>query len=138
MLSGKTLLLDTNYSKNDKILCFLKINMVEQASLEFRLNLNHVEYLLILALAVTGCVSISAFASLVAIPVGIISSAVGKKICAIIARIKKYKPIIKKKTKKHDNIVLLGKDKLNAIEILIFNSLINSYVSHEKFVFVNG
>ena len=112
--------------------------MVEQASFEFRLNLNHVEYLLILALAVTGCVSTSAFVSLVPIPVGIISSAVGKKIWAIIAGIKKYQPIIKKKTKKHDNIVLLGKDKLNAIEIPIFNSLIDSYISHEKFVFVNG
>ena len=45
--------------------------------------------------AVTGCVSISAFPSLVGIPVYITSSAVGLKICAITAGIKKYKPIIK-------------------------------------------
>ena len=38
--------------------------------------LNDVEHLLILASTVTGCVSISAFASLVAFPVGITSSAV--------------------------------------------------------------
>ena len=38
--------------------------------------LNDVEHLLILASIVTGCVSISAFASLVAFPVGITSSAV--------------------------------------------------------------
>ena len=40
------------------------------------------------------------------IPVGIASSAIGLKICAIIAGIKKYKSIIKKKKKKHGKIVL--------------------------------
>ena len=56
----------------------------------------HVEHLLILASAVT-CVSFSAFASLVCVPVGITSFAVGLKICAIIVEIKKYKSIIKKR-----------------------------------------
>ena len=100
--------------------------------------LNYVEHLLILVSTVTGCVSISAFASLVAIPVGITSSAVGIKICAITAGIKKYKSIIKKKKKKHDKIVLLGKDKLNTIEVLISKALIDSYISHDKFVSVNN
>ena len=52
-------------------------------------NLNYVEHLLILAATVTGCVSIFAFVSLVAIPVGVTSSAVGIKICAITTGIKK-------------------------------------------------
>ena len=43
------------------------------------------------------CVSISAFASLIGIPAGIASSAVGIKICTIAAIIKKYKSITKKK-----------------------------------------
>ena len=51
--------------------------------------------------------------------------------------IKKYKSIIKKK-KKHDKIILLGKDKLNAIEVLISKALINSYVSNDEFVSVNN
>ena len=59
--------------------------------------LNYVEHLLILVSTVTGCVSISAFASLVAIPVAIMSFAVGISICAITAGIKKYISIIKKK-----------------------------------------
>ena len=67
--------------------------------------LNYVENLLILVSTVTACVSISAFASLVTIPVGITSSAVGIKNCAITVGIKTYKLIIKKK-KKHDKIVL--------------------------------
>ena len=40
---------------------------------------NYVEHVLILVSPVTGCVSISAFVSLVVIPVGITSSAVGIK-----------------------------------------------------------
>ena len=86
--------------------------MAEEASLEFRLKkidetgnylldeikhndllsekykktckyLSCVEHLLILASAITGCVSISAFASLVCLSVDITSSAIGIKICAI-------------------------------------------------------
>ena len=46
-------------------------------------TLNYIEHFLILASTITGCVSISAFASLVGIPIGITSSAIGLKICAI-------------------------------------------------------
>ena len=80
---------------------------------------------------VSGCVSISAFASLLAIPVGITSSAVGINNCAITAEIKKY-------DKRHDKIVLLEKPKLNTIEILISKALIDSYNSYDKFVSVNN
>ena len=54
------------------------------------------------------------------------------------AGIKKYKSIIKKKKKKYDKIVLLGQDKLNAIEVLISKTLINSYISHDEFGSVNN
>ena len=99
--------------------------------------LNYAENLLVLVSTVTGYISISAFASLVCVPVGITSSAVGLKICAITAGIKKYKSIIKKK-KKHDKIVLLGKDNLNTIEVLISKTLIHSYTSHDEFVSINN
>ena len=101
-------------------------------------SLNYVKHMLILALTVIGCVSISAFASLVFVPVGITNSAVGTTICAITARIKKYKSIIKKKKEKHDNIVLLGKYKLNTIEVLISEALIDSYISHDEFILINN
>ena len=45
-------------------------------------TLNYIEHFLILASTITGCVSISAFASLIGIPIGITSSAIGLKICA--------------------------------------------------------
>ena len=92
--------------------------------------LNYFEHLLILVAKITGCVSISRFSSLVNINVGITSSSVGKSICAIIVGIKTYKSMIKKKKKKHDIIVLLGKDKLNTTEVLISKSLMNLYISH--------
>ena len=132
----------------------LKINMAEEAYVEFRLRkidearnylldeikyndltsekynktckyLNYIEELLILVSTVTGCVSISAFASLVWVPVGITSSAVEIKICEITGRIKKYNLLIRKKKKKHDKIVLLWIDKLINIEILISKVLID-------------
>ena len=62
----------------------------------FRATLNYIERSLILAFAVTGYVSISAFSFLLGIPIGITSSAIGLKLCAITAGIKKYKSIIKK------------------------------------------
>ena len=78
------------------------------------------------------------FASFVCVPVGITSSAVGIKICAITSGIKRYKSVIKKKKKKHDKIVLLGKDKLNTIEVLISKSLIDLCIGHDEFVSVNN
>ena len=65
----------------------------------------------------------------------ITSSPLPIKICAISAEIKKYKSVKKKKKKKHDKIVLLGKDKLNTIEVLM--ALIDSYVSHDEFILAN-
>ena len=101
-------------------------------------SLNYLENLLILASTVTDCVSVSAFSSLVDIPVGITSSAVGIDICAITAGIKNYKSMTKKKKKKHDKIALFVKDKLNAIEVPISKCLIHSYISHDKFVSVKN
>ena len=82
-------------------------------------TLNYIEHFLILASTVTEFVSTSAFASLIGIPIGITSSAVGLKICAITTGIKKYKSIFKKKKIKHNKIVLLGKSELNSTEVLI-------------------
>ena len=63
-------------------------------------TLNCFEYFLIFISAVSRCLSIHAFAFLVGIPTGITGSAVGLKICAIIAGIKKYNSIIKENRKK--------------------------------------
>ena len=66
--------------------------------------MNYFQYFLVFLSAVSRYVSISAFASLVGIPLGIASSAVGITICVSNGGIKKYKSIIKKKRKKHEKI----------------------------------
>ena len=100
--------------------------------------LNFIDPLLIVISTITGCVSISAFGSLVAIPIGITSSAIGLKICAITAGIKIHKLIIKKNKQKHDKIVLSAKSKLNSMEVLISNVLIVSNISHNEFFLINN
>ena len=95
-------------------------------------TLNYIEHVFILVSTVTGCISISAFASLFGIPIGIRSSAIGLKIRTIAAEIKNYKSIIKKKEKNHNKIVLLVKSKLNSIEVLISKDLIDSIISHTE------
>ena len=86
----------------------------------------------------SGCVSISAFASLAGISIGITSSAIGLKNCVITAVFKKHKSIIKKKKKKHDKIFSLAKSKLYSVEVLIYKSLIDSNISHDEFVLINN
>ena len=84
-------------------------------------TLNCIEHFLILGPTITG-----------------FASAIGLKICAITVGVKKYKSIIKKKKKKHDKLVLSAKSKLNSIEVLISKALIDSVISHDKFVLINN
>ena len=72
------------------------------------------------------------------IRIGMTSSAIGLKICAIAAGIKKYKSIIQKKKIKDGQIVLLAKSKLNNIEVLTSKSLLDSNISRDEFILVNN
>ena len=110
-------------SKNHKMVCTTR---------------NYIEHFVNIASTITGCISISSFASLSRIPIEITNSAIGLQICAVNAGIEKYKSIIKKKKKKLDEIILLAKYKLNSIEVLISKALFDSNVSHEKFVPINN
>ena len=96
-------------------------------------TLDYIEHFLVAISVVTGCISISAFASFLGIPIESRSSVLRIEICTITAEIKKYKSTIKKKKKrkkKHDKIVLLPKTKLNAMEALISIDLIDLNISH--------
>ena len=87
---------------------------------------------------ITGCVSISNFASLVGFRIGLTSSAIGLKIYTITGGIKKHKSMNKKKKKKHNKRVLLTKSKLNSIEVLICKALIDSNISQDEFLLINN
>ena len=101
-------------------------------------TLNSIKRFLILPSTIIGCISIYAFASLVGIPIGITSCAIGLKICTIAVGIKKYKSIIMEKKKKHDKIVLLAKSTSNHTEVFISKSLIDLNISHDEFVLMNN
>ena len=68
---------------------------IKYAGFEMILNM-----IFIFISAVSDFVPVSAFASLVGVPVGMTSSAVGLKICGITSEIKKCKLIVKKKKEK--------------------------------------
>ena len=91
--------------------------------------LNYIEHYLILASTVANCISISAFASLLGIPIGITSSAIVLKFFPTTGEIKNYKSIRKRKKRKA---------KLNSIGVLISTALLDSYISHGEFVSVNN
>ena len=94
------------------------------------------DHLLIGISAITGCVSNSPFASLIGVTLRITSSTIELKICWITAGNKKYKSINEKK--KHGKIVLLVKSKLNTIEVLLSEALVDSDTSHDEFVSINN
>ena len=52
-------------------------------------------------------------------------------------RLKSISQLSRKKRKKHDKIVLLGKAKFNAFPVLISNALTEWYISHGEFVSIN-
>ena len=101
-------------------------------------TLNYIQHFLILASTIIRYTSVSDFSSLLGIPIEILSSAIGLKVCGIAAGIQKHKSIIKKKKKEHDKIVLLAKTKLNSKEAFFFKALINSNISHDEFVLINN
>ena len=98
---------------------FGKIEQIELMSIKQKkvsTTVNYIEHFLTLACTITGCVSISAFGSLLGFPIGITSSAIGFRICAITEGIKKHTSIIKKKKIKYNKIVFLAKSILNSKE----------------------
>ena len=60
-------------------------------------TINYIEHFLVLASTITGYISTSPFASLLGIPIGIASSAIGLKMFAITGGIKKYMSKIRKR-----------------------------------------
>ena len=101
-------------------------------------TLSYIEHFLILTSTITGCILISAFASLIGFLIRTYEICNEIKNLCNNCRNKKYKSIIKKKKKVHDKIVLLAKSKLNSVEILISKVLIDSVISHDEFVLINN
>ena len=82
----------------------------------------------------TGEVSICSFTSVVGAPVGIVSASFALIFSLTTGIVKKLLSTTGNEKKKQDKISMLAKSKLNSIETLISQALIDMGRSHEEFV----
>ena len=97
------------------------INIKTLKTLKYIIFKNYIERLIVLNSTVSGCVCSQI-----------------KKQCNKCRNLKKYKPKIKKKKKKHNKIVFLGKSKQESKGILISKALIDPNIRHDEFVLINN
>ena len=81
----------------------------------------------------SGGISIISFTSLIGIPAGISSASFTLIFSLTTGIIKKLLKVTRKNKKKHNEIVMLAKSKLNSIENLMSQVLIDLDILHEEF-----
>ena len=118
---------------------YLEIN--ERKSCAKKLNkyitvFEYIDKILIILSATSGGVSIISFLSIAGVPVGIASASFTLVFSIVKGIIKILLKITRNKKKKHDNILMLAKSKLNSIEILISKALNDMEISHEEFTII--
>ena len=97
-------------------------------------SFDYIDKVLIVLLATTGGVSICSFTSVVGAPVGMASASFTLIFSLTTGIVKKFLSITRKKKKKHDKILIMAKSKLNRIETLISQALIDMEISREEFI----
>ena len=93
-----------------------------------------IDKILIVLSAITGEVSICSFTSVVGAPVGIVSASFALIFSLTTGIVKKLLSTTGNEKKKQDKISMLAKSKLNSIETLISQALIDMEISHKEFV----
>ena len=94
---------------------------------------DYIDKILIVLSATSSGVSIISFTSIIGAPVGIASASFTLIFSLTTGIIKKLLSITRNKKKKHDKILMLAKSKLDSIETLISQALIDIEISHEEF-----
>ena len=93
----------------------------------------YIDKVLIVLSAASSGVCITSCASVVGAPVGIARASFTLIFSLITGIIKKLLSITRNKKKKHDKILMLAKSKLDSIETLVSQALIDTDINHEKF-----
>ena len=118
--------------------CFIEeINQIKSCSRKlskYVADFDYIDQALIVLSVTKGGVSIISFTSIVAAPVGIASVSLTLYLSLTTGIVKKLLNIARNKKKKHDKILMLAKSKLNSIETLISQALIDMEISHEEFI----
>ena len=84
----------------------------------------------------TGSISIASFATAIGAPVRMMSASFSLAFSITTGIGKKLLKLIKNKKKKHNEIVMLARSKLNSIEKKKSEALINNEISHEGFMII--
>ena len=95
---------------------------------------DYIDQALIVLSVASGRVSIMLFTSIVGSPVGTASVSLTLFFSRTTEIAKKLLNITRNKNKKHDKILMLAKSKLNSIETLVSQALIDMEISHEEFI----
>ena len=94
---------------------------------------DYIDKILIVLSATSSGVCIISSASVVGAPVGIASASFTLIFSLTTGIVKKLLNITRNKKKKHDKILMLAKSKLDSIETLVSQELIDMEISHEEF-----
>ena len=95
---------------------------------------DYIDKILLVISATSGGVSIISFTIVIRAPVAIASESFTLIFSLTIRIIKKLLSITRNKKKKHVKILALGKSKINNIEALVSQALIDLEISHEEFI----
>ena len=95
---------------------------------------DYIDKILIVLSPTSSGVSIISFTSVVGAPIGIATASITLYFSLTTGIVKKLLNITRNKKKKHDKILMLAKIKLNSIETLISQALIDMDISHEEFI----
>ena len=115
-----------NWEINQRKLCSKKLSQYVAA-------FNYTDKILIVLSATSGVCIISSV-SVVGAPVGIAGASFTLIFSLTTGITKKLLSITRNKKKKHDKILMLAKSKLNSIETLVSQALIDMEISHEEFI----
>ena len=80
-----------------------------------------------------GSISIASFATVTGVPAGIIGASCGLTFSITSEFVKRFLKTIRNKIKKHNEIIMLARSKLNSIESKISKALMDNEISHEGF-----
>ena len=95
---------------------------------------DYIDKVLIVLRATSGRVRIISSVSVVGAPVGIAGAIFTLIFSLTTAIINKLLSITRNKEKKHDKILMFAKSKLNSIDTLVSQALIDMEISHEEFI----
>ena len=100
---------------------------------EYIAAFDYIDKTLIVLSATSGGISIISFTSVIGIPAGLARASFTLAFSLTTGIIKKLLKITRKKKKKHNKIAMIAKSKLNSIENLMSQAIIDLDTSHEEF-----